>query len=166
MATRNRGVPTVIGALGGAIAFVVGVLVTFLVGSLGLNETIEFLISVTLVDGSIWGYTVFHQWPLVLGNGTTDSFLVWAIVPIVILLGSGYWAVAQTRRGNGFLTGASVAIGYFVLTVLAFLYLVFLAGDAQVTFELGVDLVVAILITGVVFPVVFGGIGGLIADSL
>lgn len=166
MATRNGGFPAVQGAMVGAIAFVVGLLVTVLVGSFGLNPTIELLVSFSLIDGSIWGYTAFHQWLMVIGNGALDTFLVWAIVPIAILVVSGYWIASQAPRGQGFMNGASVTVGYFVMTVLAFLYLAFLVGNAQATIEVGVDLVIATVITGILFPVVFGGIGGILADSL
>jgi len=147
------------------VAFLVGVVLTFVIGQVGLDEQLGLLVGFAPVLGTLWSYTAFHLWPMVLGSSGMGSFLVFVVLPIVILVGSGYWVASGAGRGGGFMKGASVTVGYFVLSLLTFVYIAFIAGNAQVTMEVGVDLVVALVMTGIVFPVVFGGIGGLLADA-
>lgn len=165
MATRDSDLPVRQGGIDGAIAYLLGLAVTLLVGSLGLNGTVELLLQSDLVEGTVLGYTFFHQWVPVLGGGM-ESFLVWAIVPIVVCVVSGYWIASQSPRGTGVGHGATITVGYFVLTLLGFVYLEVVADALPATIDGGLDLVIAIAITGLLFPVVFGGLGGLLADWL
>jgi hypothetical protein len=112
----------------------------------------------------VFGFTAFHLWPTILGSSGTGSFLVGAIVPILLLIGSGYYVASRTRGGSGFTNGASITVGYFVLSLLAFLYMTTMGSGGNQGLAIGVEFVVALVITGLVFPVVFGGIGGALAD--
>ncbi|MEF8854160.1 MAG: hypothetical protein V5A24_01490, partial [Haloarculaceae archaeon] len=60
--------------------------------------------------------------------------------------------------------GASVVVGYLGLTLVAFGYLIFLA-SGRIGMTLDLEVVIAIVFTGILYPVLFGGLGGLIADS-
>lgn len=92
------------------------------------------------------------------------------IVPVVLLVVAGF-AVASTATSwdavTGFQAGASVTLGYGLLAIVG----VFLTkwsfslsqGGVTVTASVGPDIVTGILLVGIVYPVVFGGVGGAIA---
>lgn len=160
----SDGVPIRTGVLAGVGAFVVGLILTFLMGTLGLSRGLALLVGIAPLQGTIVSYSAFHLWPLVMGSGSMGGFLVWTILPIVLLIVAGYAVASGTGdRSSGFKNGASVTAGYLLLTVLAFLLLIVMGGRAG-SVQIG-QLVVGIIFTGILFPVVFGGIGGAIADA-
>jgi hypothetical protein len=157
---NSEGIPIRTGTVAGVVAFLVGLLVTFLVGALGVSRGLSFLVGLAPLQGAIVGFSSFHLWPLVLG-GSTGLSPVWTLVPVVVLVLAGYLTVFTAgRSSNGFRDGASVAVGYFGLTVVAFL-LSFVDGGGG---QLG-QVLVGVLFTGVLFPVVFGGVGGAVAGA-
>ena len=88
------------------------------------------------------------------------------LVPPLVLLGVGYFVASSTVSWDavsGFQAGASIAFGYCVLAALAALTLTASVTEESVTVTVGPDLVPALIIAGIVYPVVFGGIGGAIA---
>lgn len=166
MSSRNSGMPVQKGALAGGAIFVIGLIVTFVLAKVGFPRGMGMIMAFDPIFGSIFGYSAFHLWPMILGSSGMGSFTVGAIVPIVLLLGSGFWVASESTSGSGFMNGASVTVGYFVLALLAFLYMIFTSSGTGGGMQIGVDFVVALVVTGIVFPVVFGGIGGVIADSM
>lgn len=152
-------VPIETGASVGAGAWVAGVVLTFVVGQLGLSQALSLIIGFAPLRGTLSAYSAFHTWFL---SGTGGSmFLVFTLIPIVLLVGAGFFVASNNRASNGFATGASVAVGYLAMTVLS-IVLLFVLGSGGVQI---VDLLISIVLAGVVFPVVFGGLGGLAADQ-
>ena len=165
MSRTESGLPVAQGALIGAGAFVAGLLLTFVLGQAGINRSLTLLTALAPVDGTILAFSSFHLWPQILGGSMSGgSLLFFTVIPFGLLLGSGYVIASRSTAGDGFLRGASVTVGYFGLTLLAYGYLFSLA-RASASMEITVDLVVAVLVTGVVFPAIVGGIGGLVADG-
>lgn len=111
-----------------------------------------------------------------LSEGATElSELVYYAVPIVVLLLAGIGlarAVNATDVEVGAVAGAVSAIGYVVLTVAGtFIFeynrdVTFAgqpAGEATAMPELGV---VTVVVMGLLYPIVFGAIGGAIGSRL
>ncbi|MEF8855383.1 MAG: hypothetical protein V5A24_07835, partial [Haloarculaceae archaeon] len=67
MPTRSNGVPVTNGAWVGSGAFGVGLITTFIIGQLGLNRTLGFIVALAPVDGTIFAFSTLHLWPQVLG---------------------------------------------------------------------------------------------------
>lgn len=152
------------GATVGSGAFVLGLLVTLIIGLLGLHGTLALVVGFAPVSGTILGFSTLHLWPLIVSSSSMGGLVPLTIVPLVILVAGGYLVASRTGRGNGFVNGASVVVGYLALTLVAYAYLIFLAsGRTGMTIDL--DVLLQILFTGVLYPAVFGGIGGILADS-
>lgn len=161
---RSNSVPVLQGVSIGAGAFVLGLIVTYAIGQLGINRSLAVLTTFAPLDGTLIGYSALHLWPTVVGNSGMGDLLVFALLPMGILLGSGYRIASGATPGSGFRTGASVAAGYLLLTLVAYGYMLFLASGSA-SAQLSLDVVVQIFVTGLLFPAVFGGIGGLISVS-
>lgn len=118
-------------------------------------------------------YTLFHAWPVVLG--ASPALLLFAILPGGILTAAGYSVAARTSDASagGPARGASIAGGYLAATVLAVAYFLWrrqtLLANADVPASAAgaippVVVVFMVLFTGIVFPVVFGAFGGMLAE--
>ena len=86
------------------------------------------------------------------------------LVPPVVLVVTGYVLASNanvTGTSQAAIAGALVAVGYAVLVVLLALVVPHDAGRAA----LSVDVTSALVFAGVVYPVVFGAIGGVVADA-
>jgi len=160
--------PVRTGAVAGVGAFVAGLSLTFIVGSLGLNASLSRLVGTVPIQGTVMAFVSLHLWPVALGI-PVGGLVVWAVIPAAVLVVAGYVTAASsaTRLSRGLKNGASVTVGYLAVTVLAFLVVVVLGvGEAaSVGGQLG-TLLFGVVVTGVFFPVVFGGLGGAIADGL
>lgn len=178
-------IPLVEGAVGGLIAYAVGYLVTYLWQApavretlSGLNALIELVGGATIPDWQAVGWIFYSaqavplQFPA-LGPGTATRSLIgdggaptllYVVPPLVLLLvgaGVAWWAEADDPP-TGAVAGASIVLGYVVLAAVgAFLF----RYAIQDTF-VGPTLVRAVLLAGIVYPVVFGAIGGGIAGGL
>ncbi|WP_144904012.1 transporter [Halobellus captivus] len=93
-----------------------------------------------------------------ISRGDGFSAALFVIPPVVLLIAGGLVAVvgrAETPLSGAF-GGASVAIGYLPLAIAgAFLFSISV-GDSTA----GPTLVTAALLAGLVYPLVFGGVGG------
>lgn len=111
-----------------------------------------------------------------LSEGATElSEFVYYAVPIVVLLLAGIGlarAVNATDVEVGAIAGAVSAIGYVVLTVAGTFIFEFNqeitiqgqpVGEATATPELGV---ITVVVMGLLYPIVFGAIGGAIGSRL
>ncbi|TYL36105.1 hypothetical protein CV102_24035 [Natronococcus pandeyae] len=115
--------------------------------------------------------TVFHDLPLIgshtttfIGNQEGFSVLLYAL-PVGLLLASGL-ALARYHRAatptQGALVSMTILPGYLVLSVAgAFLFEVSIAGATG-----GPDLLPAVFLSGIVYPLLFAGIGGATAGAL
>lgn len=184
MSTRSESDAAVTLARGGLVglaAWLLGYLVTFLLhaGSIRdafATDVVEFLAG-DPVTWKLVGWLYFNAHfvatsiPGLFGDSTTNflsgaedvTLLVLYVVPPLVLLVAG----AAVARGvsdptEGAKTGAALALGYFVASAVgAFLVRISVA-DAVA----GPSLVTAILLAGVLYPLVFGAIGGVVPAAL
>lgn len=104
---------------------------------------------------------------------STVPRVLYLLVPVAVLLGAGYVAyrVADERRPGpvrAATLGASVVIGYLTLAVAGVFVFehsrsLTVQGRAALSFSAGPDLVWAVGLAGLVYPLVLGAIGGLLA---
>jgi len=153
------------GAVFGGIAWIVGIALTAVLGYAGANSTLGLLISFLGFLGSLVGYFYFHTW--FVFDSQVGGLAVFTLLPVVLLVAAGYVAASRTARGtSGTVAGTSVAIGYLALAIVSILVAVFLAGGSGGSgLTLNAQSVLGLLLTGVAFPVVFGAVGGAIADG-
>jgi len=106
-------------------------------------------------------------------TSTIPSF-VYMLVPVVVVLGAGYVAYRQSDvRGlptdRVAAIGASVVGGYLALTVVGrFLFQYSESasfGDQSVSISIGPELATAILLMGLLYPLVLGAIGAVLAQK-
>lgn len=172
------------GAVGGAVAFFLGYLVTYLVAAPPIRRSFaDQLVSFLTGDPGVWklvGWVFFNAHyvdvlvPGVLFGGEQAVNLIDATqsipaylfaVPVVLLLLAGLVVAALSgERGlrQGALVGASVTVAYLPLAVLGAFVVGITAGDATA----GPDLVTATLLAGLVYPLALGAIGGAVGGSL
>lgn len=155
----SNDLPINAGAGVGAAAWVVGVVVTFIVGQLGISQVLSLIIGFAPLQGSLAAYSGLHTW-FISGLGGGGLFAVLMLIPILLLVGAGFYLASQNRSDNGFATGASIAVGYLAMTVLGVVLLMVMGSEMGI-----VDLIINVAVAGIVFPVLFGGIGGLVADQ-
>jgi hypothetical protein len=130
------------GAIAGAIAWVAGlVLWGVLTGGAGG------------VPSVIFGYSALHLWALLVGANL--GVLVFSVIPIAVLAGTGYLLAGRTGARGWIPVGGAVAVGYGGLALPSHLLIL----------PPSVGLVIAVLFTGVLMPVVFAGLGGTFAGG-
>jgi len=147
------------GALAGAATYLLGVVLTAVVWHTGLHP--DRGVWTSTPDG-VADYLTYHAGIHLPGWGGTlrGEVLVYTVVWIYLLVAAGS-LVSRRADGGGFKTGASVAVGYLAGTVLAVLHLTSSLSAVPLS-----ELVVPVAIIGVVYPVLFGGIGGLLAEAV
>lgn len=187
--------PLVEGGLFGAVAFVVGVVVTFVVAQLDgdLSDRIDILtgegtgaveidFGISSLDAVLWTFFEAHLVDIestVEGGGESQSEtvallseasfpeLLYTVIAVAVLVGAGFLLVQRTgaRTGQAAATGgAMVAIGYLPLALVS--VFVSRASESSSTFgqtlsvTVGPDLVTAVLVAGLVFPLALGALGG------
>lgn len=177
----NDGLPIVEGAAAGLLAWVAGYLATYLVVASNVRDSPLNRI-VEAFDGAPATYemvgwvfynahfvdTVFSDVPI-LGSVTTTyvggeegfTALLYA-VPVVLLFLAGF-AVARYRDSRdptaGALAGATVLSGYLLLSVAGlFLFEIAVGGASAAP-----DRLAGGVLAGVVYPLVFAGVGGAVA---
>lgn len=160
------------GAAAGIAAWVLTYLITYLVTASDFRNSLfgQF------TDVPVWksvGWVFFNahfvetvfEIPIFGGSGSfiggDDGFTVLLyIVPVLLLLGAGlivgrYGGAPRLNAGRAALAGATLTVGYLVLSIIG----VVLFPTENVT----PDAVTAVLLAGIVYPLLFGGVGGFIA---
>jgi hypothetical protein len=110
------------------------------------------------------------------GAGLTSTIpsFVYMLVPVVVLIGAGYVAYQQAGvRGletdRVAAVGASVVAGYLALAVVGrFLFQYSESasiGGRSVSVTIGPELATAVLLTGLLYPLVLGAIGAVLAQN-
>lgn len=143
------------GAAVGAGVWVVGAVLTFIIAKLNISLGLSIVAALSPIAGTLWAYQAIHSWFAIGLSG----FAVFTIIPIVLLIGAGFYVASQSQE-QGFLAGAAVAGGYFAVTVLAAVLVLVMTPGTDIA-----QLLISLVIAGVVFPVVFAGLGGVIADQ-
>ncbi|MEF8779395.1 MAG: transporter [Haloferacaceae archaeon] len=176
------------GAIAGAAAWIAGYLLTALIVLARIEDTELGEISDAVGDdgGGIefvgWVFfnshfvdTVVEADVLGFGGSTTVSFVggdgftpLLYLVPVALLIGSGLAvgrAQGVTETADGAVAGALVVPAYLALSVIG--ALVFRVSTEAIgsSFSGQPELLPAILLGGVVFPAVFGAIGGIVAAN-
>ena len=180
--SSSRGASSAVaGAVAGAVAYVVGYLVTYLWQSSSVEESLQaYNDFMNLVGGDPipgwqgvgWLYYNAHNVAFstpALGSGRVSQNLVadgnapmlLYVVPIAALLAAGFVvarAGGESDADAGVRAGAMVALGYAVLAVVGLFVFRYTAGGATVH----VEYALGALLAGVVYPAVFGGVGGVL----
>lgn len=154
----------------GLVAWLAGVVITFLIGQAGLNQGLSFILAFAPIAGSFLMYLAFQSWFATGGLGAAGGLAVFTLLPIVILLLAGYYRASQggpADAGDGFRLGASITAGYLVGAILSIVVaLVMLGGSGSSGLQLNADTIISLVVAGIVFPVVFGGVGGAVASEV
>jgi len=177
--TNNLG----IGAAIGAGAFVVNYVLTYVFVAIdGVDtdpiETWKFagnlLYNAQFVDSEISGGGSSNT-ENVLSEASGDltstvPSLVYQAVPIIVLVVAGVLVVKQAQSrldtGSSAAAGASIVGGYGVLAVLGVFLFEYSYDIFGQSISVAPEMVPAILLAGIAFPLVLGAIGGAIANEL
>ncbi|WP_136716733.1 hypothetical protein [Halorientalis salina] len=180
--------PLVEGAIAGAAAWIAGYVLTALVVLVRLEDSRLGEISNntgdagSVIDFAGWVFFNSHFVEIVVsgdflgfGGSSTVSYIggdgfspLLYLVPVALLVGSGL-AIGRSQgvseTANGAVVGALVVPPYLVLSAIgAVLFRVSTEGFGA-SFSGEPELLPAILLAGVVFPAVFGAIGGIVAAN-
>lgn len=176
----DRQLSLAVGPVGGAVAWLLGYALTFLLAAPDIEDSpIQEIIEVIQGDPATyelvgWTFynahfvdTIFRGIPVfgdvarnfIGGDGFSELLY---LVPIGLLLAAGV-AVARVQGAaelsEGMVAGVAVVPGYLLLSVVGvFLFEISLEGVRG-----GPDVLPAIVLAGIVYPVVFAGIGGVLA---
>jgi hypothetical protein len=172
--------PFVESAAAGIVAWVLGYVFTYLLvatdlESSPLNRFVEFFegesatyelvgwvfYNAHLVDISYTGIGVFSPPRNFVGGEDGFTVLLYLIPPALLIVAGlaigRYQGV--TEPNGGAITGALVTPGYLILSIVGTFLFSVSVGDASGA----PDLIPAVFIAGLVYPVVFGAIGGVLA---
>lgn len=172
--------PYVVSAVAGVGAWLLGYLLTYLlvatdIDQSALNRIIEafdgdsatyelvgwVFYNAHLVDISYTGVSLFTPPANFVGSEDGFTVLLYLIPPALLLiagLGIGrYQGVSDPQTGA--ITGALLVPGYLILSIVGVFLFSVSVGDVSGA----PDLVPAIAIAGLIYPVVFGAVGGAIA---
>ncbi|GAB3311363.1 hypothetical protein EI982_04730 [Haloplanus rallus] len=186
--TDSDDLPLVEGAIAGAAAWIVGYVLTGLLVLVRLEDTelgelssnldgggngIEFVGWVffnshfvqTVVEADFLGFGGSSTTSFVGGDGFTALLY---LVPVALLVGAGL-AVGRARgvdgTTDGAVAGALVVPPYLVLSAVGAVLFRVSSEGLGASFSGRPELLPAILLAGVVFPAVFGAIGGIVAAN-
>ena len=177
MDTRGRAA----GVVGGAVAWVLGYVFTYLIvapdvrNSLGSRVLEIFAGDPATLEIVGWVFynahlvqTVFSD--ILIPGSSSEAFiggdpgftpLLYA-VPVALLLAAGLAAgriQGTDEPGAGIVAGLAVVPAYFVLTLAGvFLFAIEIGGGTA-----GPDLITSVVVAGIAYPAIAGGLGGAIA---
>ena len=179
--------PLASGAVGGVAAWLFGYLLAYVWQSAAVAETLRgvgFLSrllggeAIPTWKGVAWLFLNAHfvatMAPTITGatqtvnlvTGEDAPTLLLALPPLVLAVGGLAVAFGRTRgdRLAGAKAGATLALGYLPLSLAAAFVTTHRLGDTDAA--IAPDPVTAILLAGVLYPVVFGAVGGVAASVL
>ncbi|MFD1571118.1 transporter [Halorubrum laminariae] len=185
--TRQNGIAgrAVAGAGVGAVAYVLGYLITYLTQSGRIEEQLRGLNffadlfggdPIPAWQGVGWVFYNAHfvdtEVPALVGGARSVSLiseadggsLAWLFVlPPLLLLAAGFFAgrfSGSSDASDGAQSGALVVAGYLPLAVIGAFLFRYSVGDGA---AVSPTLVTAVLLAGAVYPALFGGIGGAVS---
>ena len=175
--------PVLAGAINGALAYVAGLIGAFvLLVVFGLKPLFELVLTPSSIPfASKIGFAFYggHFVPAQFGDGSTVNFaldvadfgILYVLLVVAILGATGYYLGSgediRTPR-EGALSGATLVIGYLPLVAIGTTFFKYqrapagTVGQSQ-TISLEVPLIRAIVMAGIVVPIVLGAIGGAVA---
>ncbi|WP_158056127.1 transporter [Halorussus halophilus] len=176
------------GAVGGIAAWLFGYLVAYVWKSNAVAETLEGVGFISQLlggeavptwKGVAWLFMNAHfvaaKAPTITGATQTVNLVtaeegptaLLVLPPLVLILAGIAVAYGLTRSEDpiaGAKSGATLALGYLPLSIGAAFLTSHAIGDTDAA--IAPDPVTAILLAGVVYPVVFGGLGGVVPSYL
>lgn len=172
----DRDLPVAVGAVVGAVAWVLGYLFTYVITASDIRNSLMGRV-LEAVDVPVWKAVgwVFFNAHFVTTNvegffGGARNFIggengftpLLYVVPPLLLLGAGL-AVARyrgaTETGDAAVAGLTAVVGYAVLSVVGVFVFAVGGGDIQP------DVIAGVLLAGVVYPAVFGAVGAAIGAA-
>lgn len=174
-----------VGAVGGVFAYLIGFTITYLLKGRAVSESLSLPfdlgpdVPTWIVVG--WLFHGMHQVNLVAtatGAGRTrrelvavSSFGFWEswliLVPAVVITLVGVrTALGTTDLQSGALTGASMAAGYLIAVVAGTVLFTYTVSAGGLSVSVAPDLISGVVLAGVLFPAVFGTVGGLLGSRL
>lgn len=167
--TRTMGVPVQLrrGVLAGTAAWIAAVVVVHGVlrsGTVFPEILVRFMEEAPIMS-TTGAMLDAHAW--FVGIRLSADIAPLVVVPIVLLLAAGYWTASGgggTSPVGGILGGASVVAGYLAMLIVTVVLMTLFGGGSGG--ETGMETILMLVVTGVVYPVVLGGLGGLVASQL
>lgn len=180
LTTDENSRPFVESAVGGVAAWLFGYVFTYLlvatdIESSPLNQLVELFegdsatyelvgwvfYNAHLVEISYSGISLFSPPRNFVGGEDGFTVVLYLVPPALLLIGGlamGRYS-GVTEPNEGAIAGALVTPGYLILSVVGvFLFEVSVGGASGAP-----DLIPAVAVAGLVYPVVFGALGGVIA---
>lgn len=187
LSSQTEDLPLIEGFLAGTVAWVISYVLTGLIVLAQIEDTDLSRISANVEDGSSiefigWVFfnshfvdTVLEAGFLDLGSSSSVSFIggdgftpLLYVVPVALLIGAGL-AIGRsqgvTETTDGAIAGLLVVPAYLVLSALGAVLFRVSSEALGANFSGQPDLLPAILLAGIVFPAIFGVLGGIIAAS-
>lgn len=164
MSTRQsqQGVDVETGAIYGAGAYIVGLIISIIAVETEIIDELAFYGAIDF-EGYLLAQQAVHELNIITSGDFISEFLPLTVVMIIVLVAAGYLAASREgtpRDGEGLTNGAAIVIGYLAVALVATIILFVQFDDADTT-----DALLTLIVTGIVYPVVFGGIGGLVAEN-
>ncbi|GAB3037711.1 hypothetical protein [Natronobiforma cellulositropha] len=186
MSETRFSVPVAAGALAGAGAWIVGLLVSAVVTLSAVREDLRVIVieevTGSRIDWQAVGWLFYNAHNVdtevprisLLSSGyqnflTGGEETLWYLflLPPVALVAAGALVAVRARHesrspADTALAGATVAVGYAPLCILGIVLFAVDVGSATIR----PDPLMAVLLAGVAYPLVFGGLGGLAVGAL
>lgn len=179
--SRNTGVGPAFSLGGGLAAAVVGYLLTYLLTSGPIEDALSlpFDLGPDIATSTVVGWTFYgmHQVQIATsgslggfsGSGTASMAEAgfwqgwYVVVPPLVLAVLGLAVASQAETPDvqtGVLAGGSIVAGYLPVAVLGTFLFTYSSGGENVSFTAAPDLATAVILMGLVYPIVFGALGG------
>jgi len=174
--------PVVEGAVAGGAAYVVGLLLTFLLLTVDGEVDLGASEQVGTLDEVGWFFYSAHFANIetsltVAGESRTSSDnlvseastqlpeVVFYLVPILVLIALGYVVASTLGAWNPSVadcaaSGAAVVVGYLPLSLVGVFLFTASTSNAGGEASVGPDLLTSVLLVGLLFPLLFGAAGG------
>jgi len=176
-------IPLKKGAVFGAAAYVVGLILTFVL--IQIDSDIDpsdidsdFASSLDVTGWVFYNAHFVDTETSISGGGVSRSSsdriiseaslpeVLYIIVPVVLLIAAAYLLLQgeyASEVGDAALSGASVIVGYFPLAVIGTFLFEASESSGGATASVGPATGTGILLAGIIFPLVLGAVGGVIA---